>query len=268
MASPAEAPGFDDTADPCIARINDFWLEGEHNGPADREYARRIELCAPYLPYLVRASRALLGRMMRQLLDKGVRQFLDLGSGIPTRGHVHEVVLAAEPDSRVVYVDNDPGVAADSLRVLEGVDNVAYLEADFRDREAVLGDPTVRAMIDFSQPVALLVIETLLHLSDDADAAGLIESYVDALPAGSYLGMTHCGRNPELDAGLDMFSRMFGTPPMVTLREKDQLEEFFGDLEIVTPGVVPVPFWKPESSEDLGREPESAFIYAGLGRKG
>lgn len=267
MASPAEAPGFDDTAYPCIARINDFWLEGVHNGPEDREYARRIELCAPHLPYLVRASRALIGRMVRTLLGKGVRQFVDLGSGIPTQGHVHEVALAAAPESRVVYVDADPGVVADGRQVLEGLDQVAYLGSDIRDHEAVLTDPAVRALIDFTEPVALLLIETLLYLPDSEDPAGLVRSYVDSLPTGSYLGMTHCGQNSQLNAGLNMFSRMFGTPPMVTLREPEELKAMFGTLELVDPGVVPVLLWNPETGEDLGHNPEAAHLYAGLGRK-
>lgn len=268
MASPVTAPGLDDTAAPCFARIVDFWHEGEHNRPEDREYARHVELCAPYLPYLVRASRALLGRMVRQLVAMGVRQFIDLGSGIPAHGHVHEIALSVAPESRVVYVDNDPGVVADGREIVSGQHNVVYLEADIREREAVLSHPAVRALIDFAQPVGLLVIGTLVYLPDTEDPSAMMKSYVDALPGGSYLGMAHCGRSPALTAGRQMFSRMFGAPPPVTLRDAEELTEFFHGMEIVDPGVVPVPFWKPETTEDLGREPDSAFIHAGLGRKG
>ncbi|SFJ98424.1 S-adenosyl methyltransferase [Amycolatopsis sacchari] len=266
MASPTEAPGFDGTY-PSIARVNDFWLEGTDHSQDDQDYAERIELCAPHIPYLVRASRNLTGRMVRYLLGKGVRQFIDLGSGVPTQRHVHEVAQRADPECRVVYVDLDPGVVTDGRRILEGNDKVAYLQADIRDREAVLADPATRALIDFTEPVALMVIETLLYLPDSDDPAALVDSYVDALPAGSYVGMSHCAEDSQLRKGLDMFSRMFGQPPDVTLRERDELTAMFGGLELVEPGVVPVLLWNPDPDEDLGRNPELAHMYAGLGRK-
>ena len=266
MASPTEAPGFDGTY-PSIARINDFWLEGTHHSRDDEDYAGRIELCAPHIPYLVRASRNLTGRMVRYLVERGVRQFIDLGSGVPTQGHVHEVAQLLAPGARVVYVDLDPGVVADSRELLAGNDQVAYLQLDVTDRDAVLGDPATRALIDFSEPVAVLLIETLLYLPDAADPAALVASYVDALPSGSYVGMSHCGEDSQLRQGLDMFSRMFGQPPNVSLRERDELAAFFAGLELVDPGVVPVLLWKPANEDDRGRNPELAHMYAGLGRK-
>ncbi|TNC22202.1 SAM-dependent methyltransferase [Amycolatopsis alkalitolerans] len=252
---------------PSIARVNDCWLEGHNHGPDDVEYAGRIELCAPHIPYLVRASRALTGRMIRYLVEHGVRQFIDLGSGIPTQRHVHEVAQELNAGCRVVYVDLDPGVVADGRAILSDNDNAVYLHADVRDRDAVLGDARTRALIDFTEPVALLAIETLLYLPDSDDPGGLVASYLAALPSGSYLGMSHCGENSQLSEGLDMFSRMFGQPPVVTLRERDELERYFGDAEVVEPGVVPVLLWHPLTEEELGRNPELAHMYAGLGRK-
>ncbi|GAB2969720.1 SAM-dependent methyltransferase [Amycolatopsis acidiphila] len=267
MASPTEAPGFDGTRHPSIARINDCWLEGANHGQDDREYAGRIELCAPHIPYLVRASRALTGRMTKYLFDQGVRQFVDLGSGIPTQRHLHEVAQALDPRCHVVYVDLDPAVVSDSREILAGNDQVAYLQADIRDRDLVLGEPAMRALIDFSEPVGLLAIETLLYLPDSADPGALVAAYADALPAGSFVGLSHCGEDSQLREGLDMFSRMFGQPPAVTLREREELEAFFTGLELVDPGVVPVLLWHPQTQDEVGRNPELAHMYAGLGRK-
>jgi hypothetical protein len=267
VASPTEAPGFDGTTYPSIARVNDFWLGGTNHGQDDQDYAERIEVCAPHIPYLVRASRALTGRMTRYLLDKGIRQFVDLGSGIPTRRHVHEVVQEIDPQCRVVYVDLDPAVVTDSRQILASNDRAAYLQVDIRNRDAVLDDPATRGLIDFSEPVGLLAIETLLYLPEADDPAGLVASYMDALAAGSYLGMSHSGEDAQLRNGLDMFSRMFGQPPAVTLRERHEFEAFFGGLELVEPGVVPVLLWNPLTEDDMGRNPELAHMYAGLGRK-
>src|SRR4051812_43148436 len=166
MASPIEAPGANGVANTSIARVNDVWLDGVHHDHRDTAYADSISLCAPHIPYLVRASRALTGRIVRYLIDKGVRQFLDLGSGIPTVGHVHEVAQAADPRSRVVYVDIDPSVVAVGRKVLVGKDGVDFLQADIRQVDSVLGAPELRRLIDLDEPVGLLVIETLLYLPD------------------------------------------------------------------------------------------------------
>ncbi|WP_246127944.1 SAM-dependent methyltransferase [Amycolatopsis rhizosphaerae] len=268
MASPIEAPGFRGaTSYPSMARINDHWLEGSCHGQADRDYADQIVVCAPHIPYLVRASRQLVGRMVRYLMDQGVRQFLDLGSGIPANRHVHEVAQEADPDVRVVYVDLDPRVAADGRRLLEGNDHAAFLEADIRDPDAVLNHPDFTRLIDLEQPVGVLIIETLLYLPDTDDPAGLVASYLDRLPSGSYLGMSHCGEDEQLRKGLNIFSRMFGTPPPVTLREREEFQTFFHGLELVDPGVVQVTLWNPLTEEDMGRNPELAHMYAGMARK-
>src|SRR5690349_13912576 len=120
MALPIEAAGERGGAKPSIARVRDYWLGGRHHREVDRHFAENTAMCAPHIPYLVRAQRALLGRMVRYLLEQGVRQFLDLGSGVPTLGHVHEIAQALDPSARVVYVDHDPGVAADGRYLLEG----------------------------------------------------------------------------------------------------------------------------------------------------
>ncbi|NKQ52762.1 hypothetical protein HFP15_07695 [Amycolatopsis sp. K13G38] len=252
---------------PSIARVNDFWLEGFNHNASDQEYAEHIELCAPHIPYLVRASRQLTGRMVRYLVDQGVRQFIDLGSGIPTRRHVHEVAQERDAECTVVYVDFDPSVVADARDVLAGNDRVAYLAADIRDPESIFGAPERARLIDLSKPVGLLAIETLLYVSDSDNPAALIRSFVDRLAPGSYLGMTHCSENAELRSGLEIFSRMFGEPPDVALRGREEFEGFFAGLDIVEPGVVPVTLWNPLTEEDVGRNAHLAHMFAGMGRK-
>ena len=267
MASPVEAPGYEGATYPSIARVNDYWLEGINHNESDKEYAEHIELCAPHIPYLVRASRQLTGRMVRYLMDKGIRQFVDLGSGIPTRRHVHEVAQEADENCRVVYVDLDPGVVADGRDVLEGNDRTAYLAADIRDRDAILGDPRLTGLIDLGRPVGLLAIETLLYVPDSDDPRTLVRSYVDRLAPGSYLGMTHCSENADLRSGLEIFSRMFGEPPAVALRSREEFASFFAGLDVVDPGVVPVTLWNPLTEHDVGRNAELAHMFAGMGRK-
>ncbi|HVW44939.1 MAG TPA: SAM-dependent methyltransferase [Amycolatopsis sp.] len=267
MASPIEAPGYDGATYPSIARVNDYWLEGVDHTESDKEYAEHIELCAPHIPYLVRASRQVAGRMVRYLMGKGIRQFIDLGSGIPTRRHVHEVAQEADPRCPVVYVDLDPTVVGDSRARLAGNDRVAYLNADIRDRDSILDDPDLARLIDLSEPVGLLIIETLLYVLDPDDPRALVRSYIDRLAPGSYLGMSHCAENAELRSGLAIFNRMFGEPPTVALRPREEFETFFAGLEVVDPGVVPVTLWNPLTEDDVGRNAELAHMFAGVGRK-
>lgn len=255
------------SGNPSIARINDYWLGGSHHDRADIERAVQIELCAPHIPYLVRASRALVGRMVRYLLDQGIRQFVDLGSGIPTMGHVHEIAAGIDPSSRVVYVDLDPDVADVARDVLLAEKNVAFLNLDIRHSDQILSDPEFRRLIDLDQPVGLLAIETLLYIRDAEGPENLISAYVEPLPVGSYVGLSHCSENEELRAGLNLYQRMFGDPPEVTLRGRDQLVRLFSGLSLVDPGVVNVPLWNPLTEEDVGLNPELAHMYTGLGRK-
>jgi hypothetical protein len=268
VASPIEAPGFDSATHPSIARVNDCWLEGSHHTQDDRDYAEQIVVCVPHIPYLVRASRQLTGRMVRYLMDQGVRQFLDLGSGIPTGRHVHEIAQAEDPASRVVYVDLDPNVAADGRSIVCDNDRVAYLEADIRNTGEVLGSPEFGRLVDLREPVGVLAIETLLYLTDADRPGELMASYLDEMAPGSHLGMSHCGEDEQLRAGLEMFARMFGQPPSVALRERDEFASLFGKLMPVDPGVVQVTLWNPLTEDEVGRNPELAHMYAGMGRKG
>ncbi|WP_236794581.1 SAM-dependent methyltransferase [Amycolatopsis sp. GM8] len=262
-----KTPSVEGADDPgTIARIRDCWLDGSHHTSVDREVGEHILTCAPHLPFLVRAQRQLLARMVRYLTSQGMTQFLDLGSGVPADGQVHEIAQAANPDAKVVYVDIDASLAEEGARLLADNPNAEYLRADIRHPADVLGAPETQRLLDLDQPVAVLMIETLLHLPDSARPVRLVADYVAGLTSGSYIGISHFSQNEDLEQGLNIFSRMFGMPPAVTLRSREQQERFFTGLEMVEPGLVPVPMWRPDS-EHIDRNPHLAEVFAGLGRK-
>ncbi|MFF5986899.1 SAM-dependent methyltransferase [Prauserella flavalba] len=253
---------------PNIARIRDFWLEGSHNTPDDRKLAQAIELCAPHIPYLVRAQRSLIRRLVAYLVEQGITQFLDLGSGLPTNGHVHHVAQALNSATRVLYVDADPTLADDSRMLIDGNDNAAFLVADVREPRQIFDAPEFTRLIDLREPVAVLMIELLLHLPDEDDPAGVVAHYADVMAPGSHLALSHFCEDEQLLEGFQMFDRMMlGDRPVVNLRSPQALTGFFGDLELVDPGVVPVPMWRPESEEDADRNPEQVQMYVGVARK-
>jgi hypothetical protein len=264
MVVPVETLPERDGAAFTLARVRDYWLGGHHHREADRRFADNTAACAPHIPYQVRAQRALLGRMVRYLLGQGVRQFLDLGSGIPAMGHVHELARGA---ARVVYVDNDAEVAADSESLLAGEDDVALVRADLRKPDEVLSDPRLRRLLDLSEPVAVLVIATLQHIPDSDDPVAIVAEYVDAMCPGSFLGVSHYGPDNELVESYRRFDGMnLGHRPEVTLRDQTSLAVFFAGLEIVEPGIVPMVLWRPEPDDDTWRNPQRLPIYAGVGR--
>ncbi|SDC45935.1 S-adenosyl methyltransferase [Prauserella marina] len=220
------------------------------------------------MPYLVRSQRALLGRMVRHLLGEGITQFLDLGSGIPTRDHVHEVVQSVDPSGKVVYVDIDPHVVAVGRDVLAGNDNATIVQADFRDHDAVFATPEVARLIDPEQPLAILMIEAFVHISDEDGPAGIVSGYRDRVSTGSYLAISHCSENEDLLAAYQMFERMaLGAPPIVNLRSREELTSYFARLDLIEPGVVPIHLWRPESDDEVDRNPDQVQMHAGMGRK-
>jgi hypothetical protein len=263
MAFSTEAEGR-----PSIARVRDYWLGGEHHTERDRTFADYAAACAPHVPFMVRAQRALLGRMVRYLVGQGVRQFLDLGSGLPTIGHVHEIAQGSDSSSRVVYVDIDPHVVADGQQVLAGIDNVAYLQADLLEPSQVLAAPQTRRLLDLSEPIAVLLIATLQHIPDTDDPVTVVAAYKDAMCSGSYLAVSHFGPDPQLLAGYKMFDEMnLVQRPDVSLRDETSLVPFFSGLALVDPGIVPLVLWRPDPDDDPWRDPERIAIHAGLGRK-
>jgi S-adenosyl methyltransferase len=250
------------------AGIRDCWLGGSHHNAADREVAERILVGAPHLAHVVRVYRAVLGRVVRYLVGMGVRQFLDLGSGLPTAGNVHEVAQDLAPGCRVVYVDREPSVVAKSHNLLAGNHDAVIVRADLRQPEQVFDATRRCGLLDLGAPVAVLAIDVLHHIHDADNPVGFIAAYMDAVCPGSYLSIAHSDHDEALVTGLVTFRDFYHIPiPPLTFRNLTQIAGFFDGLDLVEPGIVPVPLWRPELDEGLSADPESFPAYCGLGRK-
>jgi S-adenosyl methyltransferase len=254
---------------PSVARVYDYLLGGAHNFAADRAVANHALEAMPTLRGVARTNRALLRRMVRHLLDLGVRQFLDLGSGIPAAGNVHEIVHRVDPDAKVVYVDVDPVAAAHGRTILADVPNAITLQADVREPKTVLEAAEVREVLDFERPIAVLMIAVLHFVPDTDDPHRIIADYLEPLVPGSYLGISHSGfEDGEEDAtAAKVRERYSEQVTKVTFRNQAELRSLFRGLEIVDPGVVRMPQWKPESPDDVDESAEHFPGFAGLGRK-
>ncbi|MGH3770584.1 MAG: SAM-dependent methyltransferase [Pseudonocardiaceae bacterium] len=250
------------------AGIRDCWLDGSHHNAADREIAEHILLGAPHLAHVVRVYRAFLVRVVRYLAEAGVRQFLDLGSGLPTAGNVHEVAQDLSPGCRVMYVDVDPWVVAESHNLLAGNHDAAIVRADLRQPEQVFDAIRRCGLLDFDAPVAVLATDVLHHIPDTDSPLDFMAAYLDALCPGSYLSVAHSGHDEALVTGLKVFEDFYHIPvPSLTFRNLTQVARFFDRLDLVDPGIVPVPLWSPELGGRVTVDPECFPAYCGLGRK-
>jgi S-adenosyl methyltransferase len=272
---PADDPGafvpHIDTSKPHPARMYDYYIGGKNHFAADRELADKALASWPAGRIGLRENRAFLGRVVRYLAaEAGIRQFLDLGSGLPATNNVHEVAQAAAPSSRVVYVDNDPLVLAHARALLtpasaEG--RTAYVQADIRQPADILSSPVVRSVLDFSQPIALMLVAMLHFLPDEDKPSEVVGSLLAALPPGSYLAASHItlehdpvgvggGQQVYIDAGIPM-----------NARDADDFAALaFGGLEMVPPGVVLVSEWRRDSPGPLPTAAEVS-CYGGVARK-
>jgi hypothetical protein len=240
------------TGVPHIARVYDYWLGGKDNFAADRKVGDETMAAWPAIPQGVRGVRAYLGRVVRYLAaDAGIRQFLDIGTGIPAANNTHEVAQSAAPDARVVYVDNDPIVLAHARALLVGTTApTAYIDADARDIDRIITE--AGRLLDFSQPVAVMFI-SLLHLIPDADdPAAIVATAMDAVPSGSYLALSHMASDIMPERTADIRDRLNNAmPEQHTFRPRDQIAALFTGLDLVEPGVVRIPEWRPDSPEDV-----------------
>lgn len=267
MDRPEWAPEGLDVDRPSAARIYDYLLGGFHNFEVDRAVARQAMAAMPDLVTQAQANRAFLHRAVRHLAAAGVRQFLDLGSGIPTLGNVHEIAQSVDPDARVVYVDIDAIAVEHSRQILATVPGTAVLQQDLRHPEAILADPALTAVLDLSQPVAVILIAVLHAIPDSDDPAGVVARYRDALVPGSYLVVAHGsseGRLEEADQLVEVSKR---TPTPLSLRSQKEIAAFFDGYDLVEPGITFAPSWRPETPEDVGEHPERSGNIAGVGRK-
>jgi hypothetical protein len=262
------APAGIDTSVAHSARMYDWWLGGGHNFAADRAMGEAFIEAIPTIRTMAQANRDFLERVVRYLArEAGIRQFLDIGTGIPTSPNVHEIAKETDPGCRVVYVDNDPIVLAHSRALIAGGEpgTIEYIHADLRRPDRLLADPALAATLDLTQPVGLMMVAVLMLLSDADDPWGKTRTLMDALPAGSYLAITHPGQdfNPQAMAGVVAAANR-GHMTLVP-RARAKVERFFGDWEITEPGVVPVMAWRPEDGPPA--DPNAAYYWAGVARK-
>ena len=253
---------------PQSARVYDYWLGGKDHFPADRALGDAIAGALPTIRTQVRAQRAFLGRAVRYLTrDAGIRQYLDIGTGIPSAGNVHDVAQEVAPESRVLYVDNDPIVLAHARALMAGTAEgpVAFIQADLREPETILSDPAVAGTLDLDQPVGLVLIGVMHHLRDDDDPRRIVATLVDALAPGSYLVLSQSTPDFDPDAmrALAAASEQGGIPNVP--RSLADTEPFFAGLELVEPGLVPMATWRPDPGAE--QDPRSVYAYGGVARK-
>jgi len=256
-----------DTSRPHMARVYDFWLGGKDNYAADRVVAEQVAAASPDVRAAVRAQREFLARAVHYLVTQaGITQFLDIGTGLPSANNTHQVAQRAAPQSRVVYVDNDPIVLAHARALLasslEGA--TAYIDADLRATGTILEQAA--GVLDFGQPVAVMLLGILQGIPDKEEPGAIIARLMAAVPPGSYLALSQLAGDVATDEvadGVQRYNQQVAFP--VTARTHAEVSRFFAGLELLEPGVVQVHRWRPApgitgSARDLA-------IYAGVGRK-
>lgn len=248
---PSWAPAEIDITRPSVARVYDFYLGGSHNFESDRTFAHTVLQVFPDLPRIAQENRAFLRRAVLHLCDQGIDQFLDLGSGIPTADNVHEVVHLANAAARVVYVDHDPVAVMHSRELLRGDDRTVAIAGDLREPRRVLDDAVTHGHLDLDRPLAVLLVSVLHFVGGEDDPVELIAEYMDAVPPGSYLVVSHAridGQRGAVDA--QKIYNQSRSPNPMWMRSHSEIEGLFGDLSMVEPGVVPIPRWRPDPSDD------------------
>ena len=260
-------PAGIDTRRATEARVYDYMLGGVHHLDVDRRVGEQIIAAVPDVRLVCHASREFLRRVVEFLVDAGIRQFLDIGAGIPTVGHTHEVAQARAPESRVVFVDIDPLAVAHCRMILGWNDRTAVIEEDARHPERILEAVEAGGLLDLTQPVAVLMVVLLQYISDADDPGGIVSRFMRPLASGSYLALS----DPTNDGSKDWtttqeIARRGGFE--VAMRSHRQMLAMFGDLELVAPGLVWIPQWRPTTVTDAFHDqPEASGYYAGLARK-
>ena len=262
---PGAAPAFD-TSVAHVARVYNFWLGGKDNFAADRAAAQAAIAAFPDIVHSARANRAFLRRAVTYLAGTaGIRQFLDIGTGIPSANNTHEVAQSVAAECRIVYVDNDPVVLAHARALLTSTPEGAtdYIDADLRNADQILAKAA--ATLDFSQPVAIMLMAILQHLSDDHDPYAVVAKLMAAVPSGSYLALSHPAKDIHAAEMAEMANRLNQTmAEKVTFRGRSEVEPFFTGLELLEPGMTNVPDWRPETAEEAS---SPAALWAGVARK-
>jgi hypothetical protein len=253
---------------PSIARMYDFLMGGTRHVEADRDVARDAVAAAPMIKLTIWENRKLIKRVVRELVAAGITQILDVGSGIPARGSVHAVAHAIDPAVKVVYVDIDPVAAARGAELLADKPHCTAIQGDLTKPESILGHPELTSHLDLTRPVALLFF-CVLHFLDKGEVSAALDAYREALAPGSYLAISN-GTDEIDDRGTaisQVYARSYGH---MSLRTKDELRLLFGGFEMLEPGIVLLPDWRPDSSplsSRLGARGAPVNCYAGVAVK-
>jgi hypothetical protein len=252
-----------DTSRPHPARIYDYLLGGKNNYEVDQQAGDALAVAAPEVRIGLRANRAFLRRAVRYVVGSGVRQILDIGTGLPTSPNVHEIAQEVSPDVRVAYVDNDPIVKAHADALLSRSGATSIVLGDLRDPQAIMDHPDVRKVIDFDEPVALLLV-AIVHFLTDAEKPGqVVATLRDALPAGSFLVLSHAtGDFADRSDAQAVYNKATAT---LNLRSRAEVERFFDGFELIEPGLAQAPFWRPDTPPPAGSD--TIGFYGGVARR-
>ncbi|MEC4019044.1 SAM-dependent methyltransferase [Streptomyces sp. H27-D2] len=262
-----------DTSKPHPARMYDYFLGGRDNYEVDRTAAEYVVEAHPEVRPSARANRDFLHRAVRAVVSAGIRQIIDIGTGIPTSPNTHEVAREVAPDVRVAYVDNDPIVATHAGARLTNTANTGFVLADVREPKAILDDPVVRELIDFDQPVGLILGAVLHFIKDEENPAAIVATLAEGLPAGSHLVLTHATGEPHTGgvhdraAQTDVERVYKNATASLSLRSRAEVQPFFAGFELLEPGLLRVPLWRPDGRLPSDDELNKTIFYGGVGRK-
>ncbi|MFE2431544.1 SAM-dependent methyltransferase [Streptomyces sp. NPDC059373] len=257
-----------DTSKPHPARMYDYFLGGRDNYEVDRAAADRVIELIPEIRPSARANRGFLQRATRFVADQGIRQIIDIGTGIPTSPNTHEIAQAVSPDVRVAYIDNDPIVAAHAGARLVGTGNTGFFLGDVREPETILRHPTISELIDFDQPVALLLVALLHFVTDKEEPARLVRTLAEALPQGSYLVLSHTTADFHEGGFPDVIKVYDSATATMNVRTHADILPFFDGFDLLEPGLVQVPLWRPDGPLPDPGELRRIGFYGGVGYKG
>jgi len=244
----------------------DYFLGGKDHYEVDQEAAEKFIKAAPEVREAVRANRAFMRRAVRHVVaDGGIRQILDIGTGLPTEPNVHQIARAVAPDSRIAYVDNDPIVSAHAQTLLDDDTNTSVVLADLRDPRSILEHPDVLRVIDFEQPVALMLVAVLHFITEAEDPDSVVATLLDALPTGSYLILSHATVDIHGDERADAVKIYNNAAASLNPRNHARVLDLFRDYRLIEPGLVLVPEWRPDEPADPDLPPIG--FYGGVARK-
>nr|WP_279433602.1 SAM-dependent methyltransferase [Actinomadura sp. KC345] len=253
---------------PNVPRMYDYLLGGKDNYAADREAVDEVVQHAPDTPFLARENRAFLRRAVRFLAESGIRQFIDIGSGLPTQGNVHEIAHQTAPEARVVYVDREPVVLAHGRALLANTPEVTVIQGDARRPGDILADPELNRLIDFDQPVAVLMLAVLHFIGDEDDPSAIVARFRDAMAPGSHLVISHVTGDFDTDSRVRDAGAVYEKATyQITLRSRAYVTGLFDGFEFVDPGLTTLSMWRPDLGATMPPRADRQWCYAGVGRR-